>query len=152
LKGIWVLAVVCAFVAGSFVTGTSVYAQVEKGDSFLCPAGEALVGIEFMANNKILNFICETVIPDTYFKTASALASRDNNASVTLGCDEGDVFLSGGAFGEPRANATPLAILVSGPQVNSDTGQIEWYATARYPDTEGGIDLIVNVTCLNTNP
>jgi len=152
LKGIWVLAVVCAFVAGSLLTGTSVYAQVEKGGSFLCPAGQALTGIEFMENNKILDFICETVIPDTYFITASDLASRDNNASVTLGCDEGDVFLSGGAFGEPRANATPLAILISEPQVNSVTGEIEWYATARYPDTEGGIDLIVNVTCLNTNP
>ncbi len=152
MKGIWVLTVICAFVAGSFVTGASVYAQAPPADSFLCPAGQALTGIEFMENNKILNFICETVIPDTYFKTASDLASRDNNASVTLGCDEGDVFLSGGAFGEPRANATPLAILVSEPQLNSDTGQIEWYSTARYADTEGGIDLIVNVTCLNTNP
>ena len=151
MKGIWVLAVVCAFVAGSLLTGTSVYAQVEKGGSFLCPAGQALTGINFMENNKILDFICETVIPETYFRTASDLASRDNNASVTLGCDEGDVFLSGGAFGGPRDNATPLAILISQPQ-ESDTGQIEWYATARFPDTEGGIDLIVNVTCLNTNP
>jgi len=152
LKGIWVLAVVSAFVAGTLVTGSTVYAQVDPGSSLLCPAGQALTGIEFMANGKVVDFVCETVIPDTYFKTASDLASRDNNASVTLGCDQGDVFLSGGAFGEPRANATPLAILVSEPQVNSDTGQIEWYATARYPDTEGGIDLIVNVTCLNTSP
>ena len=151
MKGIWVLAVAFSFVLGSLVTGASVYAQ-QDGGSFLCPVGQALTGIIFEKNDKVLDFICQTTIPETYIRTATDYASNDNDASVTLGCDEGDIFLSGGAFGEPRANATPLAILISGPQVNSETGQIEWYATARFPDTEGGIDLIVNVTCLNTNP
>jgi len=53
LKGIWVLAVVSAFVAGTLVTGSTVYAQVEPGNSLLCPPGQALTGIEFMENNRI---------------------------------------------------------------------------------------------------
>jgi len=151
LKGIWVLAVVCAFVAGSFVTGASVYAQEERGGSFLCPVGQALTVVEFLENNKILNFICQTTIPDTYIKTASDYASNDNNASVTLGCDEGDVFLSGSGHALPRDDATPMEIFINEPQVNA-AGEIEWHATARYPDSSGGRDLVVSVICLNTSP
>jgi len=150
MKGIWVLAVAFSFVLGSLVTGASVYAQ-QEGSSFLCPVGQALTGIIFEKNNKVLDFICETAIPDTYFLTAFDTVSNGVDASVTLGCDPGDTFVSGGAFGGPRGDGTPLALLINQAQ-DDGAGGIEWYATARYPDSSGGIDLIVTVICLDTNP
>ncbi len=150
MKGIWVLAVAFSFVLGSLVTGASVYAQQEVS-SIICPLGQALTGIVFEKNNKVLDFICQTTIPETYFLTATDYASNDNDASVTLGCDEGDVFLSGSGHALPRDDATPMEIFINEPQVNA-AGEIEWHATARYPDQSDGRDLVVNVICLDTNP
>jgi len=153
LKGNWVLAVVCASVGAFFLTGASVDAA--KGDdesSFLCPVGQALTGIVFEDDDEILDFICGTAaLPDIYLKTDSARASNDVNVSVTVGCDEGDEFLSGSAWALPRADATPLEIFTNGPKVNA-AGEIEWESSARYPDARGFRDLVVSVICLDTNP
>jgi len=154
LKGNWVLVVVCASVAAFFLTGASVDAA--KGDdegSFLCPVGQALIGIVFEDDDEIIDFICGTAaLPDIYLKTDSQFAFNDNPADVTVGCDEGDEFLSGSAWALPRDDATPLEIFINAPQVNPDTGEIEWHATARYPDARDGRDLVVSVICLDTNP
>jgi len=154
MKGIWVLAVVCAFVSGSLLTGVSVFADEHKGNNFLCPAGKVMTGILFGGgdddDNIILNVICKPAHPDIYLKTASDRASNDDPASVTLGCDEGDEFLSGSAWALPREDATPLEIFTNEPQVNA-AGEIEWHSTARYPDFNGFRDLVVNIICLDTN-
>jgi len=153
LKGNWVLAVVFASVGAFFLTGVSVDAA--KGDdesSFLCPVGQALTGIIFEDDDDVIDFICGTAVhPDIYLKTDSARASNDVNVSVTLGCDEGDEYLSGSAWALPRESAVPLEIFTNAPQVNA-AGEIEWEASARYPDARGFRDLIVSVTCLDTNP
>jgi len=150
MKGIWVLAVAFSFVLGTLVTGASVYAQQEVS-SIICPLGQALTGIVFEKNNKVLDFVCQTAIPETYFITDSGTASNGVDASVTLGCDPGDTFVSGSAHGGPRDDGTPLALLINQAQ-DDGAGGIEWHATARYPDSSGGIDLIVTVICLDTNP
>jgi len=155
LKGNWVLAVVCASLGAFFLTGASVDAA--KGDddngSFLCPVGQALTGIIFEDDDERLDFICGTAaLPDIYLKTDSQFAFNDNPVDVTVGCDEGDQFISGSAWALPRDDATPLEIFINAPQVNPDTGEIEWRSTARYPDSSEGRDLVVSVICLDTNP
>ena len=62
MKGIWVLAVVCAFVAGSLVTGAAVFADPDDDDelsSLLCPIGQAMTGILFEDDDEILDVICD---------------------------------------------------------------------------------------------
>jgi len=61
MKSIWVLAVVCAFVAGSLVTGVIAFADDDDDLSQLvCEAGKVMTGILFEDDDEILDVICET--------------------------------------------------------------------------------------------
>ncbi len=163
MKGIWVLAVAFSFVAGSLVTGASVFAdEDEEALSFLCPVGQSLVGIVFGEDDgnrgigndddDILDFICGTAgVPGTYFLTAFDTASKGKDADVTLGCDPGDTFVSGSAFAGRRSNGESLPIPINEAQ-DDGAGGIEWHATGFFPDVQGSVKLTVTVICLDTNP
>jgi len=59
MKGIWVLALVCAFVAGSIMTGTIAFAHDDDDlNSLLCPIGQVMTGILFEDEDEILEVIC----------------------------------------------------------------------------------------------
>jgi len=121
MKGIWISAIVVAFVAGTILTGAAVYATD-------------------------LQFPITKI--KTATGTAFGSLNTGVNADVTLECDQGDLFLSGSAHGVPLQGATPLVILINKPQVNLG-GSIEWHATARNPDLSIDQVLEVNIICLH---
>ena len=135
MKGIWISAIVVAFVAGTIVTGAAVFA-----DDFIFPQPYINTGTD----------------------QADSAEFMGDNARVNVGCDEGDTFVSGSAHGIVREGATPLNILINEPRDTAHAtggpdgstghiGSIDWHATARNPDSSGTITLTVNVICLDTN-
>ena len=105
MKGIWVLAVVCAFVAGSLVTGAAVFADPDDDDelsSLLCPIGQAMTGILFEDDDEILDVICEV---DKGSNLGIERISTDlsfgvvGGAGTDLGCPAGKFVIGGGVSG-----------------------------------------------------
>jgi len=127
MKGIWISAIIVAFVAGTIVTGAAVFA-----DDFIFP-------------QPYIRTATETLDPDN---------DVFNPVVIFLGCDDGDTFVSGSSFGPPRGGATPLVIEENGPvdtAHDGHVGSIDWHTTARYTDGTGTLELEVSVICLDTN-
>jgi len=114
MKSIWVLVIVLAFVAGSFVTGAAVFADDDDElSSLLCPVGQAMTGILFEDDDGILDVICDTV-----GSSGSEMPISLGLGQISVG--ERDCIFNVGT--EIRINAAPVLLSDGTIRIPSITG------------------------------
>jgi len=166
MKSNWVLAVVCAFIAGSLVTGAAVFADDDEDElsELACEVGRVMTGILFEDDDEIIDVICDIGAPgphttiSSYQKTAKFLldpAPSSTTLSHTPGivtCDAGDIATGGGGAGD-LAGFGFMDLTESRP-FPSDVSMIPtgWNATISWKFQISGFTGNVYVVCLDVTP